>query len=436
MNPREDPLNSMQSSTALERAALAVYTNYGLGHRLVIGMVDFLLGPLVRLFPTKPLPDLSQVKKILVLEQGHLGDVVYLAPFLQNLRRRFPSAHIAVLGRPGLKELLKVQNLANELIPIQLPWAQWLPRWKAYNPFSLLVLRFFRDVLRLRRREFDLAFVSNFGDYRPNFTLFLTGARRRVGLGFGGGGVFLTDIVEPDLSRIHRAEFSLRLLEHIGIPVTPCEKILSLSPEDAAFGHEFLAKNGIEESDLVVGIHPGAGYVIKQWGEDRYRELADKIVSELGAKVIWFSDPKQPQTHPIGNNQHIVRASLPLRQFLAVASRCCAFVGNDSGPMHMAAGLGVRVVAIFGPELAEWFGPLGDGHQIVNRKALWCRPCWRKCRFAEQYCLTLISVEDVMQAVCNIVGRPRREELCGGEVVIRTEGLTTPLGIRVSSSEA
>ena len=428
--------NGRESKRALERAALAVYANYGLGHRLVIGMVDFLLGPLVRLFPTKPLPDLSQVKKILVLEQGHLGDVVYLAPFLQNLRRRFPSAHIAVLGRPGLKELLKVQNLANELIPIQLPWAQWLPRWKAYNPFSLIVLRFFRDILRLRRRQFDLAFVSNFGDYRPNFALFLTGARRRVGLGFAGGGVFLTDIVEPDLSGIHRSEFSLRLLEHVGIPVSPSEKILSLSSEDAAFGHEFLATNGIEESDLVVGIHPGAGYTIKQWGEDRFRELAVRIVSELGAKVIWFSDPKQPQAQHKGNDKHFVDASLPLRQFLAVASRCSAFVGNDSGPIHMAAGLGVRVVAIFGPELAEWFGPLGDGHQIVERKALWCRPCWRKCRFAERYCLTLISVKDVMQAVCNIVGRPSLEQSRGGGVVIRTEGLTKPLGISVPSPES
>jgi ADP-heptose:LPS heptosyltransferase len=406
VNSCAETLNRIESRAALEQAALAVHTNYGFGHRVVIGMVELLLGPLVRVFPTKVLSELSQVQKILVLEQGHLGDVVQLTPFLQNLRRRFPNAHITVLGRPGLKNLLEVQNLANELVPIQLPWAQFLPRWKAYNPFSLLVLRFFRDILRLRRREFDLGFVVNLGDYRANFALFLTGARRRVGSGFAGGGVFLTDVVAPDLSRMHRFEMSLRLLDQIGIPVIPSEKLLSLSPEDAEFGREFLARNGIDESDAVVGIHPGAGHAIKEWGEDRYRELADKIVSELGAKVIWFSDPGQPPAKLNVNDKDIVRAALPLRQFLAVLSCCNAFVGNDSGPMHMAAGLGVRVVAIFGPELPEWFGPLGAGHQIVVRKGMWCRPCWRKCRFAEQYCLRLISVEEVMQAVCNVVGRP------------------------------
>jgi len=410
MNSRATILNSIESRAALERAALAVHTNYGLGHRIVISMVESLLGPLVRVFPTKSLSDLSRVQKIVVLEAGHLGDVVQLTPFLQNLRRRFPNAHIAVLGRPGLKNLLDVQNLADELIPIQLPWAQWLPLWRAYNPFSLLLLRFFRDILRLRRREFDLGFVTNLGDYRPNLALFLAGARRRVGYGFAGGGLFLTDIVAPDLSRMHRFEMSLRLLEHIGIPVIPSEKLLALSPEDAQFGREFLASNGIDESDAVVGIHSGAGYAIKEWGEDRFRELADKIVSELGAKVIWFSDPGQPPPKFIGDNKDIVGASLPLRQFLGVLSCCHTFVGNDSGPMHMAAGLGVRVVAIFGPELPEWFGPLGAGHQVVVREAMWCRPCWRKCRFAERYCLSLISVEEVKQAVFNVVGRLARQE--------------------------
>ena len=410
MNSRATTLNNIESRAALERAALAVHWRYGKSHRLIMRGLEVLMRPLLWLLRTEPAPPLDQVQKILVLEQGHLGDVVQLTPFLQNLRRRFPNAHIAVLGRPVLKNLLEVQNLANELIPIQLPWSQLLPRWKAYNPFSLLVLKFFRDILRLRSRRFDLSFVSNLGDIRSNIALFLAGARRRVAYGFAGGGVLLTDVAVPDLSRMHRFEMSLRLLEHIGIPVIPSEKFLSLSPEDAEFGREFLASNGIDESHVVVGIHPGAGFPIKEWGEERFRELADKIVSELGAKVIWFSDPGRPAPTFIGDSKDIVGASLPLRQFLAVLSCCHTFVGNDSGPMHMAAGLGVRVVAIFGPELPEWFGPMGAGHEVVIRKGMWCRPCWRKCKFAEHYCLSLIPVEEVMQAVRNVVGRPAEEK--------------------------
>jgi heptosyltransferase-2 len=410
MNSRWESSETPESRAALEQAALAVHWKYGKSHRLIMRGLELLMRPLVWLLSTEPAPPLDQVQRILVLEQGHLGDIVQLTPFLQNLRRRFPKAHIAVLGRPGLKKLLEVQNLADELIPIQLPWAQWLPRWKAYNPFSSLVLNFFRDILRLRSRHFDLSFVSNLGDIRSNIALFLAGARRRVAYSFAGGGALLTDVAAPDLSRMHRSDVSLRLLQQIGIPVIPSEKLLSLASEDAEFGREFLLRNGIDESDLVVGIHAGAGYPIKEWGEDRFRELADKIVSDLGAKVIWFSDPGQPRPKFIGDNKDIVGASLPLRQFLAVLSCCHTFVGNDSGPMHMAAGLGVRVVAIFGPELPEWFGPMGAGHEVVIRKGMWCRPCWRKCRFAENYCLSLISVEEVMQAVRNVVGRLAQEK--------------------------
>jgi heptosyltransferase-2 len=262
--------------------------------------------------------------------------------------------------------------------------------------------------------------VAGLGDIRHNLVLLLAGARRRIAYGFAGGGTLLTDVVKPDLSRVHHADLSLRLLEHIGIPVIPRKKLLSLAPEDSEFGRNFFVKNDIDESDLVVGIHPRAGAAIKEWGEDRFREVAEKIVSRFGAKVIWFLDPGLASVSFNGHNRNIVQAALPLRQFLAVLSRCHALVCNDSGPMHMAAGLGVPVVAIFGPELPDWFGPLGAGHQIVIRKGMWCRPCWRKCKFAEPYCLRLISVEDVMQAVCEAVGGlARTAKIYSGNEVMR-----------------
>lgn len=292
----------------------------------------------------------------------------------------------------------------DELIPLQIPWAAGVPRWRVYNPFSMHLPKFLWNVHRLRQRGFDLAFVAGVSDIRHNFALLLSGARLRVAYGFAGGGSFLTDIVEPDLSRTHRADVSLRLLEQIGIAATAPKNLLSLAPEDLEFGRQVLARNGVEESDLVVGIHPRAGAAIKEWGEDCFREVAERIISQFGARVVWFSDPAEPHKNFAGDNKNITRAALPLRQFLSVVSRCHALVCNDSGPMDMAASLGVPVVAVFGPELPEWYGPLGAGHQIVIRKGMWCRPCWRKCRFAEPYCLRLLSVEQVMQAVSEVVG--------------------------------
>jgi heptosyltransferase-2 len=386
------------------RAARALHTNFSAGHSLMIRTLEWLLQPFVELLSTAPACSLDEVRSILVFEQGHLGDVILLTPFLQNLRREFPDAHIALLGRAGLRGLLEVQGLVDELIPIEIPWAAGLPRWRVYNPFSSYLPKFLWDVFRLRQRGFDLAFVAGLSDIRHNFALLLSGARRRVAYGFAGGGSFLTDTVAPDLSRVHRADLSLRLLEQMGIPASMSKRLLSLMPEDLEFGRQFLARNNVEESEMVIAIHPRAGAAIKEWGDERFREVAERIISQSGARVIWFSDPAEPLKNLTRDNKNIIRATLPLRQFLSVLSRCHALVCNDSGPMHMAASLGVPVVAVFGPELPDWYGPLGVGHQIVIRSGMWCRPCWRKCRFAEPYCLWLVSVEQVMRAVGEVVG--------------------------------
>jgi len=109
------------------------------------------------------------------------------------------------------------------------------------------------------------------------------------------------------------------------------------------------------------GFIPGRDTQSRSGGEDRFRELADKIVSELGAKVIW-SPTRASHVHRWLALTRISWVQVFLfDNFLASFRAVHTFVGNDSGPMHMAAGLGVRVVAISGPELPEWFGPMGAG---------------------------------------------------------------------------
>jgi heptosyltransferase-2 len=113
--------------------------------------------------------------------------------------------------------------------------------------------------------------------------------------------------------------------------------------------------------------------------------------------VIWFGDPANSGAgKPVPN---VISASLPLNKFLAVLARCSLLVCNDSGPMHMAVSLGVPVVAIFGSTFPEWFWPRGENHRVVVRRDMPCRPCGDRCLFDEPYCLRLISVEQVMQAV-------------------------------------
>ncbi len=96
---------------------------------------------------------------------------------------------------------------------------------------------------------------------------------------------------------------------------------------------------------------------------------------------------------------------------MALAARCNLFVGNDGGPMHIAAAAGVPVIAMFGPQDPKLFGPLGDNHCILYKEAE-CSPCRQDvCHKAEgERCLDLITVEEVIDCVDRLVQGMRRAD--------------------------
>jgi ADP-heptose:LPS heptosyltransferase len=389
-----------ESAAWQSRAAAAMLMMYR-RRRLMIRVADALLRPLAWLSRSGPAPKLDQVKSILVFEPANLGDIVTLAPFLRSLRARFPQARLAFVGKSSTESFLREQELADELIPIRVPWAEHVSRWRRYNPFSPLWPSFAWSLILLRKRHFDLAFANGRSDIRHNLALWLTGARRRVGYGYAGGSFLLTDVVLPDLGHPHVTDLTLQFLKHLNIPTVHDGSLLRVSAGDQEFADKILTERGAGPNDLLVGIHAGARKQARQWGEDRFRQVALQIVERFGGKIIWFADPAQP--HAVSTGPNIIPVSLPLRQFLAVLSRCRLLVCNDSGPMHMAGGLGVPVVAVFGPTQPEWFGPLGSQHRVVIRGDVWCRPCADHCLFKEPYCLRLIPVEQVMEAVAQVM---------------------------------
>jgi ADP-heptose:LPS heptosyltransferase len=136
--------------------------------------------------------------------------------------------------------------------------------------------------------------------------------------------------------------------------------------------------------------------VTRQWGEENFVVLAERLRAQYPVKILWFQDPSQ--VRPAQHTDDFIPLSLPLRQFMAVLKRCRLFICNDSGPMHISTALGVPVVAVFGPTEPLWFGPLGPDNRIVIQSGFWCRPCFDYCLFDQPYCLRTISVESVLNA--------------------------------------
>src|SRR5229473_6170598 len=232
----------------------------------------------------------AQPKTILVVEYWNLGDLAILVPFLKNLRAGFPRAKISLLVNESLKTFLEGQELVDEFIPVRVPWAQHFSRWKKYNPLSGYRISFTRTILGIRKSRFDWA-ISGRMDVRDNFLLWLSGAARRIGYGLGGGGFLLTDRVAPDLSRPHRGDIWLRLLDALGKPPKRDVGAFQLNEGELVAARSFLRERGISEDAFLIGVHPGARIAVRRWGDERFSEVVRHILEETEAHVLWFSDP-------------------------------------------------------------------------------------------------------------------------------------------------
>jgi len=367
----------------------------------LVRTIEALVRHLKPLIPP-PLPLESPTKppaSILVVEFWNLGDLAILMPFLRNLRQTFPQARISLLVSPDLVHFLDGQGLVDEFISVRVPWARHFNRWRKYNPFSLDWISLARTILALRKRQFDWAFSGRM-DVRDNLLLLLSGARRRIGYGLGGGGSFLTDRVMPDLSRQHRADVWLHLLQAVNTSRVHEVGGYRLIDTELTRAQSYLASLGIPPNTLLMGVHPGARIHTRRWGDERFAEVTRRVLRETDMHVLWFSEPGTSCQAPQLERCHTV--SLGFRSFLAVLSYCRLLLCNDSGPMHLANLLGVPVVAVFGPQRPEWFGPRGPQDRVVIRPEFPCRPCSDYCIFDQPYCLRTISAGEVYSTVENV----------------------------------
>lgn len=302
----------------------------------------------------------GDVRQILVVELWNIGDVVLMLPFLAQLRAIFPGAAITLLARPHARVILEGTGLIDNFIDDATPADNWL----SLNP----MLGGWRDLWRLRKRlrqeRFDLAFQCRL-HAREHVILAMSGASRRIGYAFGEGDRMLTDAIPVDNLHRHKVDDWTRLLAVVGGPVVTASPNLHVSEEDRETACRFLAENGIATDEIVIGIHPGASLPEKRWPLDRFCEVARELALKPGVRVIAFADPAG-YGESLGYIDGVISAKTTLRELIALMERCSLLVCNDSGPMHLAGGLGVPTVAFFGSGVARWFAPLGDGHELIT----------------------------------------------------------------------
>jgi ADP-heptose:LPS heptosyltransferase len=179
------------------------------------------------------------------------------------------------------------------------------------------------------------------------------------------------------------------------------DPVLVLTDSAREFSGQFCREKGIRDGEVVIGIAPGAKFPSQRWKEESFALLADRIAAKFHARIVIIASAQEEvivnKVVSFMKNKPVAAVGVPLDKLAGVISRFRLLVANNSGPLHMAAALGVATVSTMGPTVPDVWRPRGDRHLVI-RKGLACSPCNRAfCRTHE--CMEGISVEEMEKAV-------------------------------------
>lgn len=317
-------------------------------------------------------------------------------PALRAVRRRFPEAEIAILARPYVADVYRDQGICNQLIAYdsQANHSGILGRERLAA--ELHTMRF--DVALLLQNAFEAAWLA----WRAKVP-------ERIGYTREGRGFLLTHpVAVPKSHEIppHEKFYYLELLRRAGwIDSLVDEPFITLyvSEQSRRRATEFLVASGARQDSLRIAIGAGASYgSAKCWPPSRFAELANRLQAQTDVDVILFGTASEAavtrairselHTPPIDLTEKTAIADLP-----ALLSQCHLFIGNDSGAMHVAAAVGLPIIAVFGPTDPHGTAPVTPRATIVQQQP-YCSPCFLRQCPTDHRCMRNITPDMVEAA--------------------------------------
>lgn len=338
--------------------------------------------------------DAAGINKILILLPNWIGDAVLSLPAIYRIRGGFPSAHISVIGLPHITALFKEYPFIDDIIvyPDKSQKAGLLPA-----------------VREIRKYGFDLSILFP-NSLRSAIIARLAGIPLRCGYNRDGRGLLLNIPVKlsEDIKKVHQSEYYLNIASALECNPNITSSKLFLSKKEEQNAEDFLKKNNITPENLIIGINPGAAFgSSKRWYPERYGSVARTLINNYNGRIIVFGSQKETDiAKEITNIAKLpilnMAGKTSVRELMALIARCRLIITNDSGPMHIAAALGIPVTAIFGSTDPELSGPLGEGH-VVIRKDVSCSPCFLRTCPTDLKCMDIVSVDDVLKGVAKLL---------------------------------
>ncbi len=346
--------------------------------------------------PPPPPWSAGEIRRILFVHFGGIGDVILAFPAIKSLREAYPDARLTLLVEPRAKGVGAFNPAIDEILTFD---AKNAPTLSAFVDL----------VAQLRSRYFDLAITSGRSPALPALLL-LSGARYRVGYSANPLAVLLTRAARLDPKQYAGWMYYDLVGSFLDIP--PVVPQVVVAPDDQAWATEYCTRNGLADAEPIVVLHPGASKMAvrrgihKTWDPLRWAEVARALLGG-GCKVVLAGGPDDDE-----GVAAILAQDLPgivvahgqtrsLGQLAALIQKASLLIAVDSAPMHLGIAVGTPTIGLFGPTDPEKLVPPATPHQAVHVTGLACRPClWdrRTTTCSDLTCLKELTPDMVLAA--------------------------------------
>lgn len=327
--------------------------------------------------------DPKDIKKILVIKFGGVGDVLLSTAVLGNLKDYFRNSEINFLTVSSARDVVEGNPYVSRVLTFNL-----------YKDDSVRLIK------KVRKDGYRLI-IDLFTNPRTNLLSFFSGARYRVGYDFPhrNFGYNIKVKARARGGEMHNLDFNLLALEAIGVPVTSKEQNVYTDKIHEDFAENFLIQNNLTDKKLI-GIIISGGWETKKYKADDYITLVRMLEKEFNANIIlmWGTEEELSECKKIKSETGNTFITPPtgLKYLATLIKKCSAVICNDSGPMHITNALKVPLLAIFGPTNPKLQGPYSEKNLTIVNENIDCLGCQLlECKIGN-ICMTQLSKEKII----------------------------------------
>ena len=297
--------------------------------------------------------------KIVVVMKNWLGDLLFQMPALDLIKKKYPEALITCVAPERCREILEAHPAVSGFLPFD--------EKTTHRPLFPRI----QFAFELRKKgPWDKGYLFHRSRTRA-LLLMLAGVRDRIGFG-KGRSFFLTQAIPEPSGRMHQLDYFLEMMRRAGFEIPQASSYrFYYKKEDGDLALRLLRDKGLEKKGSYLCFHLGANWEAKRWPAGHFAELADKIHETKGLPVVVTGSGQDGPLFKAfsGKVKKARLVSFVGRTGLGVSAviyeQAACLVTGDSGPMHIASGVGAPVVALFGPTDPKLTGPRGRGESIV-----------------------------------------------------------------------